>query len=455
MKDDERWSRIVSAEARGRSLSGEEREWCEQFEREAGDVSIDRVLWAGIGALGTTAKLGEMSDIDVVARVMAEAEREEEREAAVSPDPRNGGAGILWPRRTWRRVALVVGAMAATMALGRFVFSDAMISVGASEEEAHVWQDSSARPKLAERQTLAQHTPGEARKVVGDQFLAKGRCIHLWEGSKVCAIEDAQIELDGAAEAGFGPSLRLESGGVQIEIEGRERGVTLRTSLGVLQAMTGSFSAMLSPRTTSLTVVSLTGRVMVTGSSGGLTQEVASGKTLRLSAVEREFDPRRARAMALSGGLDSVDSTRKIAKKVHEKRASDEQLAKAQRLLASGKQREAIRAYETLIRSCPDSSEAHTAMVSLGRLHLVAKNARRALRYFDRYLRQGRGSLTEEAQYGRIRALRDLGHIRAEVDAIGSFVREHPASVHASPLARRADLLESSSLLANEGSESQ
>jgi hypothetical protein len=63
-----------------------------------------------------------------------------------------------------------------------------------------------------------------------------------------------------------------------------------------------------------------------------------------------------------------------------------------------------------------------------------------ALRSFDAYLARG-GELTQEAKYGRIRALRALGRSAEERKAIEEFVAAYPRSVQASTLQSRLEEL--------------
>jgi outer membrane protein assembly factor BamD (BamD/ComL family) len=113
-----------------------------------------------------------------------------------------------------------------------------------------------------------------------------------------------------------------------------------------------------------------------------------------------------------------------------------ELLARAQRERAAGKSGAAVKTYRELVRRHSGSSEAHSALVSLGQLELDRGHPQRAARAFRRYLGRG-GVLAEEARYGEIRALRDLGRAADERRAIEEFLRRHPASPHRASLQRR------------------
>lgn len=114
-------------------------------------------------------------------------------------------------------------------------------------------------------------------------------------------------------------------------------------------------------------------------------------------------------------------------------------LEQARRLRAEGRYRDALAVYQRLLREHASSSEARVALVSLGELQLSQLgDAKGALRSFDGYLRAG-GALSQEASYGRIRALRRLGQVGEARTAAENFVRRYPNSVQASSL--RKELL--------------
>jgi tetratricopeptide (TPR) repeat protein len=113
-------------------------------------------------------------------------------------------------------------------------------------------------------------------------------------------------------------------------------------------------------------------------------------------------------------------------------------LEQARTLRASGKYREANGVYQRLLRNHAGSSEARVALVSLGELQLSQLgDARAALRSFDSYLEIG-GALRQEASYGRVRALRQLGRQTEARVAIQAFIRSYPNSVQAATLRKEA-----------------
>jgi hypothetical protein len=123
--------------------------------------------------------------------------------------------------------------------------------------------------------------------------------------------------------------------------------------------------------------------------------------------------------------------------------AAAEMLHDARRLMRAERFAEAAGRYQALRDAYPHSPEAHTVLVSLAELQLDRLHQpAAALDTLELYLREGRGALVEEARQVRIRALRSLGRIGAEADAIAEFLREHPRSFEAAALRQRAAELE-------------
>lgn len=116
-------------------------------------------------------------------------------------------------------------------------------------------------------------------------------------------------------------------------------------------------------------------------------------------------------------------------------------LEHAQQQLSAGDRTAAIASFERLVDRFPKSAEAKAARVSLGRLELRRGRARQALAHFDAYLASSTGALTEEARYGRIRALRSLGRHAQELASIEAFLAEHGDGMYAARLRKRAEEL--------------
>jgi ferric-dicitrate binding protein FerR (iron transport regulator)/TolA-binding protein len=116
-----------------------------------------------------------------------------------------------------------------------------------------------------------------------------------------------------------------------------------------------------------------------------------------------------------------------------EARSAAELLRAARSLRAQGRLREAAESYHLLQSFYPSSAEAMASYVSLGDVNLALGDAAGALASFDAYLTRG-GPLTQEARYGRIRALEALGRSAEAERATEEFLRLHPNSVQARSL---------------------
>jgi tetratricopeptide (TPR) repeat protein len=115
-------------------------------------------------------------------------------------------------------------------------------------------------------------------------------------------------------------------------------------------------------------------------------------------------------------------------------------LGRARALRAQGAFREAADAYRAAYASDRHGAEGRTALVALGGLLLSDLNdPAGALQAFDGYLAEHKGVLTQEAEFGRIRALRALGRYESEKAAIQSFLGAHPEGPDAQVLRRRLE----------------
>lgn len=105
-------------------------------------------------------------------------------------------------------------------------------------------------------------------------------------------------------------------------------------------------------------------------------------------------------------------------------------LDSARRELGRSRPGEALRLYERLRVMHPNSAEARTVLVTMGKLELKLGRHERALRHFDAYLRQG-GVLAPEALAGKTRALRILGRHAEERDTMQQYLARYPRGLEA------------------------
>jgi TolA-binding protein len=101
----------------------------------------------------------------------------------------------------------------------------------------------------------------------------------------------------------------------------------------------------------------------------------------------------------------------------------------------------AKRLYGELIARYPSSDEARLSRVSLGKLLLAKGDPSDAEREFDKYLKDGKGELAEEALASRAESLQKLGKTDAERRTWQRLLAEHPNSVYAAQAKQRLEAL--------------
>jgi tetratricopeptide (TPR) repeat protein len=117
-------------------------------------------------------------------------------------------------------------------------------------------------------------------------------------------------------------------------------------------------------------------------------------------------------------------------------------LGRARALRAQGAFRESADTYRAAYAADPHGVEGRTALVALGGLLLSELNdPSGALAAFDNYLSERKGALMQEAEFGRIRALRALGRFESEKAAIQQFLVAHPEGPDAQVLRHRLETM--------------
>jgi TolA-binding protein len=129
--------------------------------------------------------------------------------------------------------------------------------------------------------------------------------------------------------------------------------------------------------------------------------------------------------------------------KVAEANPSEQQadlLREANRLRARSLWTEAAATYLRVIDLGPESPEAYPAAVALGNLELQQNRPSAALARYDHALASHpNGALSEEARWGRARALRASGRVTEERAALREFRTRHPDSPLASAATQRLE----------------
>jgi hypothetical protein len=119
-------------------------------------------------------------------------------------------------------------------------------------------------------------------------------------------------------------------------------------------------------------------------------------------------------------------------------RSAAQLLSEARRELSLGNSERALSLYLRLRDAHPQSPEASTVLVTIGKMELDRGAAARGLNAFETYLREG-GPLAQEALAGKIRALRALGRSTEERAAIQRYLARHPNGFDAPALRKRLE----------------
>ncbi len=382
------------------------------------DFGMPAGLELALERLGEDPLPGEQSDAAVVEAALAGLHHAPVPAATVDEAPSGAAATSSGPR-----LGLVLGAVvavAAAVALAWWLVPGATLSGGddprAGSMAPSVAQDEQAGGKAHTRAPEPARRPPRP-ELTPDAPLEPG-CTRPREGVEVCLEGDGEVE----------GSLRLRQGRARVrsaaEIPGAA--VTLDATLARLRAHGARFEATVSAEPAVLMVLVLEGKVTVER-QGEAPRIVTPGEPLVVRAADERTPP--------PGGTSSPSRGTSPPK------TAAGLLDHAQRLVSKGERKAALTAYRRLVERFSDSPEAKAAVVSLGRLELQQGRSQAALRHFDAYLARSAGPLVEEARYGRIRALRRLGRQEQERRSIEAFLADHPDSLYASRLRKRAQEL--------------
>lgn len=428
--DDARWRRCNDRRLVGEPLSEAEEEFLATYMPRGPEYRAEDGLWRGLARLGEEPLADAITaDDEVTINWAVERHLASPRPLEVSTPSR---------RRHWLTAAVAVGSVAAAVLLGIAIGKDweqdasssgQAPSVAQAERAAGIQPSTSAavEPASPEPEIIIlpdDEDDGPVRLEEGTLVASDGRrwssgvdpTAQSWtapEGRACLSRGDSTLCLDSGAR------VRLDAEG-QAEIEegrGRVEAASLETATSWV--VVGGHRVQAAPDTVFSVEVEVSGRFELTVERGEVRIHDAAGVT-RLAAgatLERESSAPEARRSS------RPDAT--------------ELLRQARALRARGDASGAARAYERLISAYPAAAAAKTALVSVGQLYLESGRPKPALRAFDRYLAKGGGPLTEEALYGRIRALGSLKRTRAQHAAIESFLERYPSSSYAPSLRRR------------------
>jgi hypothetical protein len=162
--------------------------------------------------------------------------------------------------------------------------------------------------------------------------------------------------------------------------------------------------------------------------ASALTQEERERDLALLPAEVREAIPTTTGSSTSASGLAPAPTPEALLKQ-------------ALALRSQGQFRRAADVYRRIHETSPKSPAGAAALVSLGELLLSSLNEpAAALTAFNSYLARG-GELSQEAAFGKIRALRALRRSADEQSAIEQFLRQYPGSPQSRVLRQRLTTL--------------
>jgi ferric-dicitrate binding protein FerR (iron transport regulator) len=317
-------------------------------------------------------------------------------------------------------------------------------------------------PAPAEPSLAAAPTTGSAAALARPPaFLSKvteDTCGPLVDGIVLCVTagtEIGRVQLEGPRR-----SVELRRGRAVASLDSQPRGssFSIATRAGEVKAIGTVFSVELAEDGTAYARVTR-GRVLVHATSAQSEQSLLAGQQLMLGAATASALPLReaerdlelvARWTSMLGfGEAQAESSLEpseeakgpepVADDPEPQRTTQDELSYARQLRARGLFTRAAEIYRSVHARSPSSESGRAALMALASLQLSSLNdPKAALASFDRYLAAGGGPLRQQADYGRIRALRSLGRTAEELKATRAFIERYPKAPEARLLRERS-----------------
>lgn len=374
---------------------------------------------------------------DEVRRILLQAELSPLDEAHHAPSPPGG-----WSRQPRRVVAAGVALLAVAASLALWVRQP-------SSRQASPTR--SALPAMP-----ASRAVGALPKVLASQA-TEGSCGLLVEGIVLCLApgsEVGRVELEGPRRL-----VELKHGRALASLEPQPKGssFSIVTERGEVRAVGTIFSVEFAEDGDTYARVTR-GKVAVRMANAPAEQLLLAGQQLRLgdpaasalslSEAERDLElvAQWLPSMELGGPHVEPSAAEREAAKPTEGTGVDpgspsairDDLGRARRLRAQGFFTRAAEIYKSVHARSPRSESGRAALMSLAGLQLsTLGDPNGALASYQLYLAGGNGPLRQQAEYGKIRALRRLGRATEEIDAIRRFIVSYPNAPEARLLKER------------------
>lgn len=351
---------------------------------------------------------------------------------------------LVHRRRTITAVAAATLACAAAIALWITLRPSSEVASVGPGEPAEL-SAASPKPRASQALTAPAKIPGAFGP---NEVRGEPSCSELVSGVTVCVAAGSRIgnlSVEGAER-----SLSLSSGRAVVSLVPQPPGTTfsITTPAGKVTAVGTIFSVEVDADGASIVRVS-EGRVLVHANGARSRRSVRTGEVLRIGekdpgtllAVDRERDLRLLPA-ELRAHSNGTDETTAPPSSGTQRALQDQMLDEAVALRGRGEFRRAAELYRRLYELSPGSASGQAALVAQGELQLSSLgDPQGALNTFNAYLARG-GPLSQEASFGKARALRALGRTAEERQTIERFIATYPEAPQSRVLRRRLAELE-------------
>lgn len=413
---DARWRNLVEAKGAGEPLSADDEAFLAAHDSGDPEIRAERDLVHALGRLGEPR--ADRGDDDALVAATLQRWDEDGPARTTTAPPR---------RRRWMAVA---GLLAASIA-AFWLWPLESAREPPPDGERIVQTTPSAEPATANDSVETTATPKEPPHVVpvamAPLVVASGTLVDD-DGHVVpvaAALDAGTMRADGEACVRAGGSEACFAAGTELHVR-RDEDAT------AIELRSGEADIRIAPMVTTV-VFQVAGQRIEPVAPSVFVIEVGSASRWSMTVEEGELRVVGADgdATVISAGQTRAFGSRKAAPE-----SASTLLERARKRRGAGDLAGAIEAYEELVAAHPTAPAARTAMVTLGQLHLDRGKPKKSLAWFDRYL-QGKGPLTEDAQYGRIRALSALGRDREATSAIEAFLAKYPSGSYAAKLRDR------------------
>jgi ferric-dicitrate binding protein FerR (iron transport regulator) len=426
-RDCQRWTELSDRRAVGQPLSDEDQGFLRDHVQRCDECQREEAALLGLITPPPADDMPSDQEVESLLRRVTETASRERRMS----------------HRHWGGVAAGTLAVAAAVAF----WISQPIAPPPSDGAGLVARNQTATDAVAPAARTAAPVPSPAQQDQAKPLAAESACAEVVSGIWACPATDTVITqraLDSKER-----TLELGRGRLVASLVPQPKGTSFSivTAAGRVTAVGTVFSVESQDDGTTIARV-LEGKVAVVTAGSTRPRFVRAGEALRLgdsrpsalSTEDRERDLallspelRAALARAAGSAPAATDATRSSS--------PESLLEEALALRGRGDFRGAAAVYRRIHQSSPGSPVGGTALVSLGELSLSSLgDPAGALAAFESYLVRG-GALSQEAAFGKARALRALRRTAEERRAIEQFIARYPDAAQTKVLRQRLSAL--------------